>query len=168
MQDKITESKLDSMSITINKITACYLLLAVFLLVFDRIAKSYVYLNQVIEYKIFGDYFKISFALNPYIAFSLPLSGFLLVLIIIIILIIILIATIKFYILKNYHLAGLSFLIFIGASSNLFDRFKYGAVIDYFNLKYFTVFNLADSMIVICAVFIFFIFSNKKPSIFFL
>jgi lipoprotein signal peptidase len=38
--------------------------------------------------------------------------------------------------------------IILGATSNLADRFQYGYVIDYFDLKYFTVFNLADVLIV--------------------
>lgn len=40
-------------------------------------------------------------------------------------------------------------LIASGAFSNLIDRLQYGYVIDYLNLKYFTIFNLADVMIVI-------------------
>lgn len=35
----------------------------------------------------------------------------------------------------------------IGAILNLTDRVFYGFVIDYFDLKYFTIFNLADIMI---------------------
>ena len=38
-------------------------------------------------------------------------------------------------------------LIIFGAVSNLYDRLKYGFVIDYFDLKYFTIFNIADAMI---------------------
>ncbi|MBU1778489.1 signal peptidase II, partial [Patescibacteria group bacterium] len=41
------------------------------------------------------------------------------------------------------------FFIIFGAISNLTDRLEYGYVIDYFSLKYFTIFNLADVMIVI-------------------
>jgi signal peptidase II len=41
------------------------------------------------------------------------------------------------------------FLAFLGAFSNLYDRLHYGYVIDYFDLKYFTVFNLSDVMIII-------------------
>jgi signal peptidase II len=41
------------------------------------------------------------------------------------------------------------FLIFLGASSNLLDRIKYGFVIDYINLGPLFIFNLADLMILI-------------------
>ena len=49
---------------------------------------------------------------------------------------------------KDYIKAWLLLAIIFGAISNLFDRIKYGYVIDYLDLKYFTVFNLADVMIV--------------------
>jgi len=40
------------------------------------------------------------------------------------------------------------FLVILGALSNLLDRLKFGYVVDYLDLRYFTVFNLADVMIV--------------------
>jgi hypothetical protein len=42
-----------------------------------------------------------------------------------------------------------SVLVLIGAISNLYDRLSYSYVIDYLDLKYFTVFNVADAMIVL-------------------
>ena len=145
----------------INKKTACYVLMAVFLLLIDRFLKSFIWLNQDFEYKIIGEYFKISFALNPFIAFSLPLTGYVLILIVVFILILLILFFLKLYKTADYHSAGLLILIFIGASSNLFDRFKYSAVIDYFDLKYFTVFNLADTMIVVSAFVLVAIFSRR-------
>lgn len=35
-------------------------------------------------------------------------------------------------------------LIIIGAASNIWDRLQHGGVIDYFNVPFFTVFNLSD------------------------
>ena len=55
-------------------------------------------------------------------------------------------------------------LIILGAAGNLFDRLKYGYVIDYLDLKYFTVFNLADAMIVAGAVLLLFNINNKKAA----
>ena len=55
------------------------------------------------------------------------------------------------------------FAIIMGAASNLFDRLKYGYVIDYLDLKYFTVFNLADAMIIF-GVAILLISANKKEA----
>ena len=83
---------------------------------------------------------------NPYIAFSLPLAGFWLNLGIFLIL-----AFILAIILKNCRRPGLNsaflFFIFLGGLSNLIDRLRFGYVIDYLDLSYFTVFNLADAMI---------------------
>ncbi len=56
-------------------------------------------------------------------------------------------------------------LIIFGAFSNLFDRLRYGYVIDYIDVPFFTVFNLADVMITGGAVLLLFKnFLNKKPS----
>ena len=57
----------------------------------------------------------------------------------------------------------LTFCLF-GAISNIIDRFKYGYVVDYFDLKYFTVFNLADTMIV-CGVFCLLIINFKYENV---
>ena len=99
--------------------------------------------------RLAGDIFTYTFKSNYYIAFSLPLGGTLLNGAILI-LVIVLIATITLFILsKNQHrleISGLA-LILLGAISNLADRLIYGYVIDYFYLKNFTIFNLADVMI---------------------
>lgn len=86
---------------------------------------------------------------NPYIAFSLPLSG--IVLNIIITGFILLLLSYIIYLILNKNsskalILPLTFILF-GAISNLLDRFLYGPVIDYFDLRYFTVFNIADAMI---------------------
>jgi signal peptidase II len=43
-------------------------------------------------------------------------------------------------------------LIIIGAISNLLDRLKYEAIVDFIYIKYFPIFNLADTYIVIGAI----------------
>lgn len=45
-------------------------------------------------------------------------------------------------------------LIISGAASNFADRVLRGAVIDYINVKFFASFNLADSFIVIGALWL--------------
>ena len=45
-------------------------------------------------------------------------------------------------------------LILSGAISNLIDRFTYGCVVDFIDLKFWPVFNLADIFIVLGAVFL--------------
>lgn len=138
----------------LNNKKAAFILVAVFFVLIDRFFKM---LALHIKYhepiNLVGDFFRFSFAPNYYIAFSLPLSGvFLNILIGIIIL------SLSFYLFslsKKGELYEFSFLIFVwfGAVSNYFDRLKYGFVIDYLDLKYFTVFNVADCMIVVSVFF---------------
>ena len=44
-------------------------------------------------------------------------------------------------------ISGVGMLIAAGAASNFFDRVRYGAVIDYIDVRWFTVLNIADIMI---------------------
>ncbi len=132
-----------------SKKMAIYFSLAIFFMIIDRIFKyfalSYWEARQI---NIIGDIFKLDLAKNSGIAFSIPFSG--LILNIGIFLIIVIIAIVLAKLIKkkeNLPAFGLTFLLF-GAISNMADRLVYGFVIDYFNLKWFTVFNLADVMIV--------------------
>lgn len=57
-----------------------------------------------------------------------------------------------FYLIKSYKSGNISLIIpltFIiaGAISNLLDRLFYGYVLDYIDISFFTIFNLADIMI---------------------
>jgi len=85
---------------------------------------------------------------NFYLAFDLPLPKNILIILIIIIIFISFFFLIKSYQKKNIFLIFSLTLIILGAFSNLLDRLVYGYVIDYINIPFFTVFNLADTMIV--------------------
>jgi signal peptidase II len=97
------------------------------------------------SHKILGDILSFNFIPNYNIAFSLPLKGPWLVIIISLIIMAIIIYLLSFK-LKNSEKISF-FLILLGAISNLVDRLQYGYVIDYFDLKWFTIFNLADVLI---------------------
>lgn len=89
------------------------------------------------------------FAANEQIAFSLPLGGAWLNYLlgaIIISLSAYLIRLIKRHSQHRQEIYLLSAVI-AGALSNLLDRWRHGYVIDYLDLRYFTIFNLADIMI---------------------
>jgi signal peptidase II len=115
-------------------------------------------------FNLISDFFTFTFTPNYFIAFSLPFSGPWLN--IFIGLIIIILITYLVYCLKkeiNYLLIiGLS-LIILGAISNFMDRLTYGYVIDYFYLRHFTIFNLADVGISVGAL-LSLVAINKKPS----
>jgi signal peptidase II len=138
----------------ISKKTIIFIILTVFFVSADRFLKIlclHGYLDRPLP--IIGDILALNFVKNYYISFSIPLSGPLLTAVIGLIILILL-----FYWLKIFFSPGLKSpisnllipltILIIGAILNLTDRLKYGFVVDYFNLKWFTVFNLADILIV--------------------
>ncbi|HAM88275.1 MAG: Lipoprotein signal peptidase [Candidatus Falkowbacteria bacterium GW2011_GWC2_38_22] len=148
-----------------NKKMAFYIVLAIFFVSLDRFFKIFA-LNYLSDNKIslFGDIFGLSLAKNYNIAFSLPVSGSMLTAFITVIILIL--GVYWLYLLKKAEINKticLTFCLF-GAISNIIDRFKYGYVVDYFDLKYFTVFNLADTMIV-CGVFCLLIINFKYENV---
>ncbi len=138
----------------------CQLLLAfgVVLIVLDRLFKVAVF-KFGFSFALVGEWLKFSFAPNYFIAFSLPLSPIItkiLALAIIWVLIIVIVSV------SNQFYRTILILITWGAASNLYDRMIYGFVIDYFDLKYFTVFNLADCLIVVGAALLVLSFWQKN------
>ena len=111
---------------------------------------------------ILGDWLQFNFAPNPYIAFSIPFGGILVNIISGFLITFLTIALISLIIKKRLSAIEkfLIILIIIGAISNFIDRLLYGFVIDYLDLKYFTIFNLADMMISGPIAFV--IFNFKK------
>lgn len=127
-----------------NKKTAS-LILAVFLFGLDRYFKSLALSGHSV--RLLGDFLTFNFTPNPYIAFSIPFSGLVLNCLVLII-----ILGLIWHLIKNYAKSQALFVlifssIIFGAISNLYDRITFAYVVDYFDCKYFTVFNLADVMI---------------------
>jgi signal peptidase II len=121
------------MFLTYKKATVFYLAV-VFLLVIDRFLKALAVNN--FSFSLIGNFFKFNFAKNFYIAFSLPIYGNWLNLLIGTV-IIGLIYYFIFLLKKPAFLeTGLVLLVILGAASNLFDRLKFGYVVDYFDLQY--------------------------------
>lgn len=134
--------------------------IAIFFVSLDRLLKI-IALNYQYPKNIIKDLLQFNFVPNYYIAFSIPFTGILLNFLICIILFFLFYYLIKK--IKELNIYESSPLVFItlGTMSNLFDRLKYGYVIDYIDLKYFTIFNIADSMIV-CGVFYLIFLTLKK------
>lgn len=55
-------------------------------------------------------------------------------------------------------------LILAGAISNLIDRLYFGCIIDFIDLKFWPVFNLADVFITLGTIFILYSFIKKEKS----
>jgi len=141
--NKLT-SKISLKNIAITVLIAIFFIADRYLkfLALNQSAGSYV--------KLVGNMFLFNFTKNYNISFSLPLGGLVLMFVVILI-ILSLISLILYLIIKKksnwLDIALLTFILF-GAISNMLDRILFGYVIDYLELKYFTVFNLADMMIV--------------------
>ncbi|MCK5416354.1 signal peptidase II [Candidatus Parcubacteria bacterium] len=120
--------------------------LAIFFVVIDRLLKSIAIVDKS-EFSIIGDWIGFRFVENYNIAFSLPLGGLFLNILVVIILLCLIIFAIDLSIKKQTVKLFLISNVILGAASNLYDRFRYGFVIDYLDVKYFTVLNVADIMI---------------------
>ncbi len=141
--------------------------LAFVLFVADRIIKYYFLKNPAII--LGGDFFygqlSFHFVENNGIAFGLPFfTPLLIVLICLILLFLVHIFIAQRQYRSFWFFSGLV-LILSGAISNLIDRLKYGFVIDYIDLTWFTVFNLADTMITFGVIlYLIAAFNEKSPA----
>ncbi len=127
---------------------------------FTKNLASKFFLKQV---NILWDFLGFKYVENTWIAFSTQIFGLKYLTIILIIWIF------YYYLLekskqKNKKLFDLSFwLILAWAIWNWIERIFNGKVIDFISVKYFSVFNLADSFITIWAIiYMYILFKNKK------
>jgi len=116
-----------------------YWLTIIVIFIIDRLTKIY-FLKNSSQFTS-GGFFNLY--LNQDIAFSLPVAVFILLPLIILILIGLIFAWWKYFKKQHIFYWPISFII-IGAISNLLDRVRYGAVIDFIDVPYFTVLNLSD------------------------
>lgn len=144
-----------------NKKMTAVSLAVIFFAAMDRFFKILAFNNQASQVNLAGDVLKFSYKSNYYIAFSLPLAGVWLNAVIILIILSLIFYLLKAIINSNQVTALCLFAVAVGAVSNLFDRLAYGYVIDYLDLKHFTVFNLADIMIMTGIICLLFTKSNK-------
>jgi len=107
--------------------------------------------------RLASDLFIFRFSANYRIAFSLPISGPALPLAVLIVIVALAIYANRIPKKPGYQIERLAIgMIIMGAISNLIDRLAYGYVVDYLELRYFTVFNLADTLITVGAAILIF------------
>lgn len=132
------------------------LLLTIFFII-DRYLK-FLALGLSKDFFLVKNIFTFTFYANKNISFSLPVEGIALMFLIGALILLIIFYLIKAF-KKGRFLEVFAWLaIILGAFSNLIDRLKYSYVIDYLDVAYFTVLNLADVMISLGCFYI--IFSN--------
>ena len=136
-----------------NRLMACFLLFCVFAL--DRFLKI-IYLREGGEQGViyfFGGIFGVGPFFNFKGAFSLPFSGWFFILAIIVAVLLLLynlVVAVKKHDVEKVFLLSM---ILLGATSNLYDRARYGFVIDYIHFWKISVFNIADVLIFCGAIF---------------
>ena len=101
------------------------------------------------EFLLLGNWLKLKLAYNTGVAFGVPLNSYLILAAYLAILLAMVILISICYRRRQLSSAIVFSFIFVGGFSNLIDRLKFGQVIDYFDLRYYSVFNLADAMIVV-------------------
>lgn len=129
-----------------------YYLFPVFLLG-DIISKYLVSVYLESKIHIFWDMLFLEFVKNTGIAFSFPITWVLLKIITVVLIFWIILYYIKEEKPKNNTLVDLSFILILsGAVWNALERIFLWEVIDFIWVKYFAVFNIADSYITIWAL----------------
>jgi len=123
-------------------------IIAATLLVGDVFLKKYFYLNQNLNLNLGNINFH--FTLNQDLSWGLKIFNQPTI----IILSVIVTITILYFLALSARKEKISYclflsLLFVGAVSNLYDRFFYGGVADYIDLSWWPVFNLADITITI-------------------
>lgn len=115
----------------------------------DRLLK-FIFMKKIPsgEFFVFLDLIRLKLAQNSGIAFGLPLPWPLIIALYAIIIFILFWLLTDSWSRRNYPKIFAWQLVLGGAFSNLFDRLRFGQVIDYIDVKYYSVFNLADVMII--------------------
>jgi signal peptidase II len=127
-----------------------FLLISLLVFILDRISK-YIVLKYLSNTKVLiPGFLNLEFTKNTGAAFGLFTGKTILLIGISILFIILIIVNLKLIMQQKYYFAFA--LILGGAISNLFDRIVFKYVIDFIDVPFFSVFNLADSAISIGAV----------------
>ncbi len=148
-----------------NKIKKCVFPITIIIwILLDLLSKNLASIYMQDKINIIWDFLYFKFILNSWIAFSIKLPLFVLKIITISLIIWIFYYYIKEEQKKNSTLIDLSFwLILAGAIWNWVGRILKENVIDFIAIKYFSIFNLADSFIFIWVILYLYIFlKNQK------
>lgn len=125
-------------------------LVLVFLFIADRLAKTLSLRKLPVEgVSLISGWLKLNLFYNSRVAFGISLPPVWLYGLIILILLSLIILSVKAYQKKDGWLAFWLGLVMAGALGNLIDRWLYGFVIDFIEVPFWSVFNLADCLVVV-------------------
>lgn len=127
----------------------CFFIGGGILFICDQILKNWACRNLYgrPNFLIFNNFFSLEFYQNRGIAFGFPLLPAFFYFSACLIFVFLIIAGLNFWRRKKYFALLGVLLVALGALSNFIDRLRFGYVIDYLNLAFWPVFNLADLMI---------------------
>lgn len=137
----------------------------VLLIIIDQASKIAAQRFLEPTYTIIPDFFTLRLEMNSGIAFSIPIPIPIIFALTISLLIIGLIAAPHYLDLSRTANRFITALILAGGLSNLIDRIRLGAVIDFISIYRYPVFNLADSAVTIAVALLIIFHSRlqKKP-----
>jgi signal peptidase II len=107
------------------------------LIILDRFLKIFFLKTLSVDGSVFALY------INKNIAFSLPVPALVLYPMLFLVFLALVFVWYRDLVTEKKYIWPYA-LIIIGAASNIWDRLQYGGVVDYFNVPFFTVFNLSD------------------------
>lgn len=124
------------------------MLVAAIFLVADRIMKSLALAQWTDRHVELFPGVQLTFLLNKGIALSVPLTGTVGLVLILLLFCALLVWFVLSIRRQQWLRASLLLVILLGAGSNIVDRFLYGGVVDYLQIVFPSVINLADVMVV--------------------
>lgn len=138
--------------------------LVISILIFDQLTKYLVShtIPQGESIPVIKDIFHLTFILNRGVAFGMFKNQTPFLIITSIIAIIFIVLNLRYRRARRYEIA--LYLILSGAISNLIDRIRFEAVIDFLDFRIWPVFNIADSAITIGAVLLAYDLLIKKSN----
>lgn len=122
-------------------------LIILILFILDRLLKFWFLQNPDFTRDFIVGILSFRLETNLGIAFGFIFNQMFLLALVIVIIFFLLDILLKVYLRRDLLVIFSLTLIIVGAISNLLDRLRYGFVIDYIDVSFFTVFNLADIMI---------------------
>jgi len=131
--------------------------------VIDRILKN-LFLEKLSSKRIsiFGDWFGFAFQKNEGISYSIPLNGWLVIVITSVIIFVLVFIIIRIVRKKEWNYYSPLLLIILGAFSNLLDRLRYEYVVDMVNIGQWLTFNIADLMILVGALWLIIVYLSRN------